>query len=422
MEAQVRICMFGGFNLYINDECQNASVLKSKKGLALLQYTILKHDSAVSNHRLIELLWPNEESSNPENALKTLVSRFRSLLNQCCPGLGNCIEASRGGYRFVLLPGMTIDVFEFEDICRRLQGCRELTSETRTLYKRAIALYAGDLLSVNDQDEWIVSASVGLHAKYIKLVYEYLSFLKESEEYPEIIQTCRFALESDPFDERLHLDLMNALVKTNRNNEALMQYKHVTNLHFRYLGVKPPEGIQQFYKQITQVGTNLEMNLDSMREELQEYGDVHGAFECEYAVFREIYNLQMRNLERFGTNMYLVMIMVTSMDGEPIAPLKLDDIMKGLGAILKEHLRKGDTFSHFSPSQYALLLPSVTDETGHMVIERIKRYFYQRFPNSNVMFNYRLGPLHSGSMPAADENTLIEQRAPKKKKSTSKNK
>ena len=29
-----------------------------------------------------------------------------------------------------------------------------------------------------------------------------------------------------------------------------------------------------------------------------------------------------------------------------------------------------------------------------MVIERIKRFFYQRYPNSNVMFSYRVGPLN----------------------------
>jgi len=412
MDTNIRICMFGGFNLYINNECKNTGILKSKKGMSLLQYIILKHDSAVPNYRLIELLWPNEESSNPENALKTLVSRFRALLNQCQEGLGSCIEASRGGYRFVLLEGMSVDVFEFEEICRKLQGIRELTPENRALYQRALTLYSGDLLSTAEQDEWVVSASVGLHGKYLKLVYEYLDFLKQTEEYNDIIQTCRFALETDSFDERLHLELMNALVKTNRNNEALMQYKHVTNLHFRYLGVKPPEGIQQFYKQIIQAGNSLEMNLDSMREELQEYGDVSGAFECEYAVFREIYNLQMRNLERFGTNMYLAMIMVSSMDGEPIDPLRLDDIMKGLSSILKERLRKGDTFTHFSPSQFALLLPTVTDETSHMVIERIKRFFYQRYPNSNVMFSYRVGPLNP-SQPAGDETESAQNRKKK---------
>lgn len=404
MDQNIRICMFGGFNLYINNECKNAGILKSKKGMSLLQYIILKHDSAVPNYRLIELLWPNEESSNPENALKTLVSRFRALLNQCAEGLGACIEASRGGYRFVLLPGMSVDVFEFDEICKKLQSTRELTGENRALYQRALTLYSGDLLSTAEQDEWVVSASVGLHGRYMKLVYEYLDFLKQVEDYDNIIQTCRFALENDAFDERLHLELMNALVKTNRNNEALMQYKHVTNLHFRYLGVKPPEGIQQFYKQIIQAGSSLEMNLDSMREELQEYGDIHGAFECEYAVFREIYNLQLRNLERFGTNMYLAMIMVSSMDGEPIDPLRLDDIMKGLASILKERLRKGDTFTHFNPSQFALLLPTVTDETSHMVIERIKRYFYQRYPNSNVMFSYRVGPLNPGQSSLEDSD------------------
>lgn len=412
MDTNVRICMFGGFNLYIDTDCKNAGILKSKKGMSLLQYIILKHDTAVPNYRLIELLWPNEESSNPENALKTLVSRFRALLNQCCEGLGSCIEASRGGYRFVQLPGMTVDIFEFEEICHELQNANALTDENRALYQRALSLYTGDLLSTAEQDEWVVSASVGLHGKYMKLVYSYLDFLKKTEEYNDIIQTCRFALENDAFDERLHLELMNALVKTNRNNEALMQYKHVTNLHFRYLGVKPPEGIQQFYKQIIQAGSSLEMNLDSMREELREYGDVHGAFECEYAVFREIYNLQMRNLERFGTNMYLAMIMVSSMDGETIDPLRLDDIMKGLASILKERLRKGDTFTHFSPAQFALLLPTVTDETSHMVIERIKRYFYQRYPNSNVMFSYRVGPLNP-SLPPEEET---ETSAPKRKK------
>jgi len=172
MDTNIRICMFGGFNLYINNECKNTGILKSKKGMSLLQYIILKHDSAVPNYRLIELLWPNEESSNPENALKTLVSRFRALLNQCQEGLGSCIEASRGGYRFVLLEGMSVDVFEFEEICRKLQGIRELTPENRALYQRALTLYSGDLLSTAEQDEWVVSASVGLHGKYLKLVYD----------------------------------------------------------------------------------------------------------------------------------------------------------------------------------------------------------------------------------------------------------
>lgn len=403
MATQIRIRMFGGFSLFVDNECRDRIIGKSRKGMTLLEYLILKYDAIVPNYKLIEVLWPNEESSNPENALKTLISRFRAILNQITPGLGSCIVASRGGYRFSLLSGMSVDLFEFEECLKTLEECKTLDSESRRLFSRVLAIYTGDLLQGNEQEDWAVSSSVNLHGRYIKTVYAYLNLLKNTEEYDEIIRTCRFALETDPFDERLHLELMQALVKTNRNNEALMQYKHVTNMHFRYLGVKPPEGIQEFYKQIMQMGDTLDMNIDAIRSELREYGNVHGAFECEYAVFREIYNLQMRNLERLGSGMYIAMIMITGMDGEIMDPLKLDDIMKGLGTVLKEHLRKGDTITHFSPSQYALLLPTVNMDSGHMIMERIKRFFYQKYPNSNVMFSYRIGPLSSGNEKAAQE-------------------
>ena len=75
--------------------------------------------------------------------------------------------------------------------------------------------------------------------------------------------------------------------------------------------------------------------------------------------------------------------------------------MKGLSEVLKAHLRKGDTITHFSPSQYALLLPTVNMDSGRMVMERIKRFFYQKFPNSNVMFSYRIGPLSSNMYSSA---------------------
>ena len=397
MADKVRIRLFGGFSIFVNDECYDHIITKSKKGMAFLQYLILKYDASVPNYKLIEVLWPNEESTNPENALKTLISRFRSILNQCSPGLGSCILATRGGYQFNKLDCLSLDLFDFENATQALSGCSQLTPESVALYHQILKLYTGDLLAGSDQDDWAISRSVSLHSRYIEIVYSFLDLLKAAEQYESLIQTCRFALEIDPFDERLHLELMQALVKTNRNNEALMQYKHVTNMHFRYLGVKPPEGILEFYKQIIQAGNTLDMNIDAIRNELQDLSDVEGAFECEYAVFREIFNLQMRNLERLGSSMFIAIIMITSMDGETISPLRLDDIMRGLSKVLKEHLRKGDTYTHFSPSQYALLLPTVNVETGRMIIERIKRYFYQRFPNSNVMFSYRIGPLSSSA-------------------------
>ena len=107
----------------------------------------------------------------------------------------------------------------------------------------------------------------------------------------------------------------------------------------------------------------------------------------------------MRNLERLGSTMFLGVIMVGNPEDPTMDSIKQDNIMNGTLEILKNNLRKGDTITHFSPTIFALLLPTVNYSTGNMVMERVKQLFYKKFPNSNIPFNYRIGPLSSRMEP-----------------------
>jgi hypothetical protein len=315
------------------------------------------------------------------------------MMNQSLPNLGACIVADRGAYHWESMPGMTIDVYEIEKIFEHL-AAPHLEKETRRLlYGQLMELYTGDLLQNSEQNEWALARATALHSKYMQAVYAYVDMLKADKNAQEVINVCRAALDVDNFDDRLHIDLMSALIKTNRANEALVQYKHVMHLYYRYLGVQPSDELHQFYKQIVHAGKTLEFNLESIRNDLRENDDQQDAFVCEYAVFKEIYNLQMRNLERLGATMFLAVIMVSSHNGEPMEPIYQGNIMQGLLEILKQHLRKGDTITHFSPTQFALLLSTVNYATGNIVMERVKRLFYQKYPNSNVVFQYRVGSI-----------------------------
>ena len=115
-------------------------------------------------------------------------------------------------------------------------------------------------------------------------------------------------------------------------------------------------------------------------------------------MFKEIFNLQMRNLERLGATMFLAIIMVSPYNDKEIDTMRQNNIMNGLLEILTKNLRKGDTITRFAPTVFALLLPTVNYNTGGMVLERIKRVFYRSYPNSNIVFNYRVGPLNSQNM------------------------
>lgn len=159
------------------------------------------------------------------------------------------------------------------------------------------------------------------------------------------------------------------------------------------------------------------MNIDAIRDELQEYGEVSGAFVCEYAVFKEIYNLQMRNLERLGSSMFIALVMVSNMDTKPLSPIKQNDVMQGLLDVMRHNLRKGDTITRFSATQYALLLPMVNYESGKIVMERLKRQFYQQYPNSNYMLSYRIGPLSSKIYQGEEHRGTAEKKKRKQKES-----
>lgn len=391
----VRIQMMDTFAIYINERKIDLLVNKSRKGASLIQLLISHRGSPVPNSRLLSTLWSEEKTSNPENALKTLVSRLRTLLNQISPDLGSCVVADRGAYHWECLPGMTVDMYEIDEILARL-GDGVTEDEQRKLCEKLLNLYPGDLLQNNERNEWAVVEAASLHESYMKAVLDYIELLKIQGDHKGIISVCRRALEVDQFHDKLHIELMTALIHMNRTGEAMQQYKHVVELDYRYLGVQPSQELQEFYKHIVTAGKTLDFSLQAIRNELRE-NDKHDAYVCEYAVFKEIYNLQMRNLERMGTTMFLAIVMIRPYDNQVLDNIRQNSIMNGLMQILSQNLRKGDIITRFAPAMCAMLLPTVNYATGHMVLERIKRVFYRQYPNSNIVFDYRVGPLDGGA-------------------------
>ena len=394
MDKQIEIKMLGRFAILVDGADIASQLSKSKKGLALLQYLILQEGASVPNQQLYEVLWPSESSSNPESALKTLISRMRVILGKYSEKLSRCIVTDRGSYRFNMALGLDVDLYEFKRIQSVLAVKRTIEEEDMPLYEHAVTLFTGDLLSDgNGQESWASAQHIELHREYLKLVYRYLDELERLEKYDEITYVCRKALEIDSFDEKLHISLMNAMLKQGSINEALMQHRHATEIYYKYLGMQPTEGIQEFYKKIISADKSLDESLSFICDELKSTSKNVGAFICEYAIFKEIYNLQVRNLERVDMKVYVMLVMLRSMDGKQIEPIKLNNMMNGLQEIMRVSLRKGDVVSQFSASQFALLLPMQAKENGTIVMERIKKGFYKRYSRSNVILSYRISNL-----------------------------
>lgn len=191
---------------------------------------------------------------------------------------------------------------------------------------------------------------------------------------------------------------MRTLLRSNNATEAKAQYEEVMHLHYHYLNVKPSRELMEFYNEIVEASKNVEFNLESICRQLYQNSRERSAFVCDFAVFKEIFNLQIRNIERLGTTMFLAVITVSGTDGGQMESIRQENVMRGLMEILRNNLREGDVITHFSPTTVAMLLPTVDYNTGDGVMDRIKQKFYQAYPNSNVLFNYRIAPLSANAI------------------------
>ena len=395
----VRIQMLGNYLIYVDERQVENPVQKSPKGAALVAFLLLNGGKPVPNQRILRQLWTNYTVNNPENALKTLVSRTRTMLNGICEGLGDCIISERGAYRWNETEYIRSDITELNALLVSLSG--DLDDDTRRAQsQRLIELYQGDLYQTGLLDGE-AALSEALHAQYLAAVYAYIELLTRQEEYNEISAVCRAALEIDAFDDRLHIELMKAMVNLNRTNDAMRQYRHASSINQRYLGAEPSAELQNYYRQLNSMRKTLKFNLDAIRNELYESASESGAFVCDDPLFREIYNLQIRNLERLGTTMCLGIIMVGDAEDGMDSGTQ-DAVMKGLLEILRTHLRKGDIITRYAPSIVAVLLPTVNYQTGDIVMERIQMLFYKQFSESSIPFHYRLGMLGDASKTARE--------------------
>ena len=392
--AKIKIKMFGNFEILVNGNVVLGQLRQAKKTCLFLEYLILKKDRPVTHDELLDMLWSEKESSNPATALRTLLHRYRSLVESSdLPELNNSILTSRGSYQWNPDLDCEIDVFEMERFSQEARQAGISNRERIEKYLQVINVYTGPLLSNSADEMWVVPKSVYYHDLFLECIFTLIDLLKEEEEHGIIVQVCRKAMDVDLFDERLHLELMMALVKTGKKREALSQYYFATDLHYKQLGVQPSEEIRAIYKLIVQADQNMEADIEKVQSTIEEEDEMGGAFVCEYEFFKEIYQLQRRLIQRYNSTMFLALITVSNTYEQRFDNLVLDNIMKQLLYTARTNLRRGDTISRYSAMQYVILLPSVTYETGKMVMERIKKAFYKEYVKSSVMLTYKLRPL-----------------------------
>ena len=389
---KVEVYMLGRFSIMCGDEDILDVLGNSKKKIQLLQYLLVNKDTKYTNYNLFEHLWPSDDTSNPESALKTLVSRLRQDLRAF--GLSSLISTRKGVYQLNEELCENIDLYEFEQLAADATGFDSLDEKTSEIFERILFLYQGDLLPGYDTEAWVVHKSMYYHTLFLKAAYRYISLLSDENRYQDIIRVSRKALEVDEFDSKLNLEYMTALLALEMKTEALNHYNYTVDLCYTQLGTKPSDDILDFYKNLIRMEHNSNASLNTISDELESDINDNLAFVCDYSIFRDIYRINMRNLQRLDISILLAVITMSgSTEGRDDDHISQNKVMEYLQDLMQRNLRKGDTISRYGPSQFAVLLPSANMKTGTLVMERVKGVFYRESKIPGFVFSYKIKPL-----------------------------
>ncbi len=217
--------LLGGLEL--RDDRGNELTLATRKSRALLAFLITEADKWHTRERLAGLLWGDRQPAQARHSLTQALGAIRKLGDAA-----NVTLIESGSERVRLLSAaVNADTLSF----------REHHSRDAA---RAAECYAGPLLDGFAPldaafDEWLLMERVSLHQQACSTLTKVTDQAETRGDFAVAIAAARRWLALDPFAEPAHRRLMQLLIASGDQAEAIRQYQICERLLDKELGIAP---------------------------------------------------------------------------------------------------------------------------------------------------------------------------------------
>ena len=155
-----------------------------------------------------------------------------------------------------------VDVFEMEALMEKAR--RQLNPAAAVArYERVLELYAGRLLPMFCNEPWVETRSLTLHVQYRIALFRAGSLCAVRMS----ASLSRRAIELDPYEERLYLEMIQALEALGRHEQALEMTRRGNAMGCLHHAVEP-ERVGVVSRRARQADRNLENDISRLAEEL----------------------------------------------------------------------------------------------------------------------------------------------------------
>ncbi len=379
--------MFGNFQMYYRDKPLTGERRRDTHFTSLMQILLHNVQTGVSRDYLEDVLLGDRDIENRHQALQTVIYKAKQKLKRMGLPEANYIFLEKGIYFWTPEVPVEEDAAVFDGLCEKADKA-ETEEEKFELYRKAIYTYKGEFLSTYAGVMWAGAEARRYSEKFSECVQRAVSILRKRQDWLGIEKLGKYAASTVPFADWESL-IMEALMESGRYEEAQRLYADTVDSYLRERGISPSGKIMKTMDKLGRQMRHSYEILDQIQEKLRESKDgAPGGYQCTYPVFRGIYHVVNRMMERGGQSVYLMLCTLVDGKGNPMKEGKrLDELSERLSMAIQNSVRHGDIINQYGKGQFLILLVNTTRENCGIVEKRINHKFAAEGQRTGVQYH-----------------------------------
>ncbi len=387
MSKELKVNMFGTFSLSYDGQLINGKNKSSESGfISLMEALLHAGEKGVPRDELEQAIFQNADLKNIHHSTRNVIYNAKKrLLASGLPDV-NYMEQKDGVFYWTDEIPVSEDAREFEQLIATAHKEKDISKKTNLLLD-AIHLYKGEFLEAQASVLWIAKEARRYRELFCECVEEAAELLRQKEEWFILEDLGLYAAKVYPFSEWESLT-MEALVAMSRYDDAIRFYEETSEYYMSVMGLRPTQRMQDLMNHLGElINHNYEV-LDEIQSKLMEEDpDARGGYGCSYPIFRGIYQLTERNMERGGQSVYLMLCTIVDGKGNPMKEgSMLDELTERLRSSIYASVRRSDVVCRYGKGQYLVLLANTTMENCKIVQKRINDNFLIRRQRTGVHY------------------------------------
>ncbi len=133
--------------------------------------------------------------------------------------------------------------------------------------------------------------------------------------------------------------------------------------------------------------TEENIDIESIKEFLNEKEFKNGVYQVEYSGFQKIYRFLYRTIARTKQVVQLLLFTITNEDGGSPIP-NTEEVLEKTEEAISKSLRRGDVSTSYNRSQFIVILVDADYDSGIIVADRIVSNFYSLYTKGGVILHY----------------------------------